>query len=143
MTAPRVLVSGVVLSLPMSGVIRHNRELLPRVARLLEEGGGRLAVLDGADPVPFALPESVERFPSGVPAEPALARAAVEGRALRRALAQGSFDLVHTGHLPAPRALARRVRRDCRHMVGTDLRRSRWYANGPSLFVPSGTVPRL
>lgn len=106
MTAPRVLLSGVVLAQPMSGVVRHNRELLPRVARLLADAGGHLAVMEGRDPVPFELPDTVERLPSNVPAGPALARAAREGRALKRCLAAGSFDLVHTGHLPAPGSLA-------------------------------------
>ena len=35
--APRVLLSGVVLSQPMGGVRRHNQELLPRVAELLRD----------------------------------------------------------------------------------------------------------
>ncbi len=100
-----MLVSGVVLAQPMSGVSRHNRELLARVARLLEEGGGALAVLEGSKPVPFELPDSVERLPSRVPAGPAPARAAFEGRALKRCLAARSFDLVHTAHLPAPVSL--------------------------------------
>jgi glycosyltransferase involved in cell wall biosynthesis len=103
--APRVLVSGVVLAQPMSGVVRHNRELLPRVARLLESQDGRLALMEGRDPVPFELPDSVERLPSDVPPGPALRRAALEGRALRRCLTDGAFDLVHTAHLPVPRVL--------------------------------------
>jgi glycosyltransferase involved in cell wall biosynthesis len=108
--APRVLVSGVVLAPGAGGapggVRRHNQELLPRVARLLREGGGALAVLVGRDGLAFELPDEVERIPSNVPAAPPLARAAHEGRALRAALAAAPFDLVHTAHLPAPRALS-------------------------------------
>jgi glycosyltransferase involved in cell wall biosynthesis len=109
--APRVLVSGVVLA-PGSGgapggVRRHNQELLPRVARLLHEGGGALAVLVGRDGLAVELPDEVERIPSNVPCGPPLARAAHEGRALRAALTEAAvpFDLVHTAHLPAPRTL--------------------------------------
>jgi glycosyltransferase involved in cell wall biosynthesis len=108
--APRVLVSGVVLAQPEGGVRRHNAELLPRLARLLSEGGGSLAVLEGKDPVPFALPDSVERIASEVPAGPPILRAAREGRALARAAREAqaagcAFDLVHTAHLPVPRSL--------------------------------------
>ena len=112
MTAPRVLLSGVALAQPMGGVVRHNRELLPRVARLLEKRGGRLAVMEGTEPVPFDLPSTVERLRSDVPPRPALRRAAREGRALRRHLEAAAgrravpFELVHTGHLPVPRALS-------------------------------------
>ena len=111
MTAPRVLLSGVALAQPMGGVVRHNRELLPRIARLLEKRGGRLAIMEGTQPVPFDLPSSVERLRSDVPPGPALRRAAREGRALRRHLEAAAgrravpFELVHTGHLPVPRAL--------------------------------------
>ena len=106
--APRVLVSGVVLGQPPGGVRRHNAELLPRLAALLERAGGSLAVLEGRERVAFDLPSSVERIPSDVPARPVLARAAREGRALRAALrgaARGGrpFDVVHTAHLPSPR----------------------------------------
>lgn len=108
--APSVLVSGVVLSQPMGGVRRHNQELLPRAARLLCAGGGRLAVLVGRDGLALDLPDDVERIPSAVPAGPPLARARTEAHALRATLtlaerAARPFDLVHTAHLPAPRAL--------------------------------------
>lgn len=108
--ATRVLVSGVVLGQPMGGVRRHNAELLPRVARLLEAGGGRLSVLEGRERVAFALPASIARLASDVPARPALARAARETGALKRAIehardAGDAFDLVHVAHLPAPRDL--------------------------------------
>ena len=108
--ALRVLVSGVVLAQGPGGVVRHNRELLPRVAERLARDGGRLAVLLGRDGISFELPATVERLPSTVPSGPPLARAAREGHALRAALeaarARGApFDLVHTGHLPAPRRL--------------------------------------
>ena len=110
--APRVLVSGVVLAQPEGGVRRHNAELLPRLARRLERGGGHLAVLTGPDELPFALPDSVEVLPSAVPAGPPMARARHEGRALRDALeraraADRPFDLVHTAHHPVPRSIVR------------------------------------
>ncbi|MEO6710820.1 MAG: glycosyltransferase family 1 protein [Planctomycetota bacterium] len=106
----RVLVSAVVLSQPMGGVRRHNAHLLPLAASLLLERGGSLAVLEGREKIAFALPDSVERIASSVPAHPVLVRATLEGRALRAALdaareAKHPFDLVHTGHLPVPRAL--------------------------------------
>ena len=80
MSAPRVLVSGVVLGQPMGGVRRHNQELLPRLARLLEEDGGGLAILEGRKPVALELPPSIERFPSSVPSSPPLVRAMGESR---------------------------------------------------------------
>jgi glycosyltransferase involved in cell wall biosynthesis len=108
---PRVLVSGVVLGQPMGGVRRHNAELLPRAARLLRAGGGALSVLEGSPPVAFALPDDVDVLPSRVPGHPAALRWLFERRALAHALAAAAraerpFDLVHTGHLPAPRGLS-------------------------------------
>lgn len=108
--APRVLLSGVVLGQPMGGVLRHNQELLPRVVRLLEEGGGALAVLQGRRPISVELPASVEVLSSNVPERPLLVRARRERRALvaqlERAEREGHpFDLVHTAHLPVPRRL--------------------------------------
>jgi glycosyltransferase involved in cell wall biosynthesis len=108
LNAPRVLVLGAVLGQPKGGVWRHNRELLPRAARLLNEGGGSLAVLEGRDPCAFDLPREVERIPSSVPAHPVLRRALAEGHALRRLLDERSaagrpFELVHTAHQPVPR----------------------------------------
>ena len=104
---PRVLVSGVVLGQPMGGVRRHNAELLPRVATMLEGGGGGLAVMEGIPPIPFELPPGVERIPSDVRAEALVVRARKEGKRLRAALeaaerAGRPFDLVHTAHLPVP-----------------------------------------
>jgi len=109
-SALRVLVSGVVLAQPMGGVRRHNREILPRAAQLLEARGGSLTVMTGRDGIPFALPQSIELAPSTVPARPALARAALESRWLRKyadeARERGTpFNVIHTAHLPAPRAL--------------------------------------
>jgi len=101
-SAPRVLVCGSVLGQPMGGVRRHNAELLPRAAALLEARGGRLAVLEGRERVAFELPPNIERIASDVPARPAFLRALRESRALQRTT---GFDLVHTGHLPAPRGL--------------------------------------
>lgn len=103
MSAPRVLICGSVLGQGPGGVRRHNAELLPRAAALLEARGGRLAVLEGREKIAFALPASVERIQGDVPARPVFLRALRESRALARV--QG-FDLVHTGHLPAPRGLA-------------------------------------
>lgn len=109
MSAPRVLVSGLVLGQPMGGVRRHNAELLPRAARTLADAGGGLEVLLSRDGSPIDLaPAVVTR--TALPAGPPLARAWHERRALaarlRAARAEGRpFDLVHTGHLPAPRGL--------------------------------------
>jgi len=105
-----VLVNGVVLDQPMGGVRRHNAELLPRLARLLHEAGGSLTVMEGKGGLAIDLPAEVERIASVVPSRPPLLRALREGRALTRtckeaAAAGRPFDLVHTGHLPAPRAL--------------------------------------
>ncbi len=110
MNAPRVLVAGAVLGQPMGGVRRHNAELLPRLARLLHERGGGLAVLEGLEPIPFELEAPIERLRSRVPASPPLARGLAETGALRAALTEARargvpFDLVHTAHLPVPRAL--------------------------------------
>lgn len=108
--APRVLVSGVVLSQPMGGVRRHNAELLPRVASLLADAGGELVLMEGREPVAFELPADIRVLKSDVPSSPAPVRASFEGRALRSALqgeaaAGRSIDLVHLGHMPAPRSL--------------------------------------
>lgn len=110
MRAPHVLVAGACLGQPMGGVVRHNHEILPRVARLLDAGGGALTVLEGREPASFPLPPPIARRPSGVPFQPAMRRAAKETRAILRALdelrSEGRpVDLVHTAHFPAPRAL--------------------------------------
>ena len=106
--APRVLVIGTVLGQAPGGVRRHNQELLPRVARMLESAGGSLSVLEGREPCAFELPEFIERIPSAVPAGPALRRSLAEGHELRRLLRKRQtedrpFDLVHTAHQPVPR----------------------------------------
>ncbi len=108
--APRLLVSGLVLGQPAGGVRRHNAQLLPRLAKRLAAAGGGLSVLEGRAPIPFPLPDCVERLRSRVPAAPAPLRAAGEGPALRRALARAAergqpFDAVHLAHLPVPRSL--------------------------------------
>lgn len=95
----------------MGGVRRHNAELLPRVAERVVDAGGHLAILEGTTEIDFPLPSSVERIPSDVPYQPPPSRAAREARALRRALRDAArhgrpFDLVHTGHLPAPKRLS-------------------------------------
>ena len=84
MSAPRVLVCGTVFAQGVGGVRRHNRELLPRVARKLEAAGGRLAVLLGRDGLDFELPASIERIASDVPATPAAWRAWHESAAVNR-----------------------------------------------------------
>ena len=43
----------------MGGALRHNAELLPRVATLIESAGGGLSVMEGSKPVSFPLPASV------------------------------------------------------------------------------------
>ena len=104
-SALHVLVDGVVLSQPMGGVRRHNEQLLPRAARLLEETGGSLSVLEGRDGLPFELPASVRRITSGVPAGPPLRRALPERRAIEQAVsrAEQPYGLLHTAHFPVPR----------------------------------------
>ena len=109
--APHVLVSGVCLGQPMGGVRRHNQELLPRVAALLRADGGSLTVMEGATPIAFPLPDTIERLQSDVPFQPAPRRAFFESRALESALSRAAadgrpFDLVHTAHMPAPRRLS-------------------------------------
>jgi len=108
-SAPRVLLSGVVLGQPMGGVLRHNLELLPRAARLLAAGGGALHVLAGREPPPAALAAALGAalLPSDVPARPPPLRWLAEGRALAAAIARAReagtpYDLVHTAHLPVP-----------------------------------------
>lgn len=108
--APRVLVSGACLGQPAGGVRRHNAELLPRLERLLREGGGGLTVMEGRTPVGWKLPDTVACVPSDVPYQPALLRAMRERKELNRcaesaARSGAPFDLVHTGHLPAPARL--------------------------------------
>lgn len=110
MSVTRVLVSGIVLDQPMGGVRRHNAELLPRIAELLEARGGELALLAGRGGLGFDLPARVRVIPSEVPSSPLLVRAARETKALGAAIAQAAeagrpFDVVHVAHLPAPRTL--------------------------------------
>jgi glycosyltransferase involved in cell wall biosynthesis len=109
--APRVLVSGTVLGQPLGGVVRHNAELLPRVAARLVAAGGGLAVLEGRVPIQFALPPEVELVRSGVPWLPTWHRALHEGRAIAAAIAAARragrpYDLLHFGHHPVPLRLA-------------------------------------
>ena len=107
--APRVLVSGVVLGQPVGGVRRHASQLIPLAARELERRGGSLSILEGERPVPFPLPDEVERLASRVPFQPPARRWWYERRALRRAIrtarqAGRPYSLWCTGHLPVPRA---------------------------------------
>lgn len=128
--APRVLVLGTLLGQPMGGVRRHNAELLPRAAEILEARGGSLAVMEGREPVAFPLPARIQRIPTDAAAHPVLARFATEGRAARQVLANplgAPFDLVHTAHLPAPRLAAAPFTitvHDLRHLEASGLRRS-------------------
>ncbi len=110
MSGLRVLISGVVLDQPMGGVRRHNEELLPRVAKLLESEGGGIVVLAGRGGLALDLPEEVRVLESGVPSSPLMIRAAKETKALAGACAEAEksgqpFDRVHVAHLPAPRTL--------------------------------------
>lgn len=131
--APRVLVSGVVLGQPMGGVRRHNAELLPRLARLLDENGGALAILEGRTPIAFELPTSVTRIASSVRARPPILRSLAESRALRGALQDARdegrpFDIVHTAHFPAPRSLKTPLTitvHDLRHLAAAHASMSR------------------
>ncbi len=83
MRAPRVLLSGVALAQPMGGVVRHNLELLPRLARLLADAGGGLTILEGRERIAFELP-GIERVASDVPPRPPFARAARSAPPARR-----------------------------------------------------------
>lgn len=108
MSAPRVLVSGLALAQPPSGVRRQAQELLPRAARLLARRGGALGLLLPRGGLPFDVADA-RAVPSDVPGSPVLARALGEGRALARELeraraAGAAWDVVHTAHLPAPGA---------------------------------------
>ena len=109
--APRVLVSAIALSQPMGGVLRQALEIFPRVARMLDAGGGGMDVLisrEGLDGrFDERLPGTVGRIPTVVPPGGPVTRALSEPRALRAALqaaqAEGRpYDLVHSGHLPVP-----------------------------------------
>jgi glycosyltransferase involved in cell wall biosynthesis len=109
-SAPRVLLSGLVLGQPMGGVRRHNAELLPRAARLLARAGGGLEVVLARRGTPIELAPPVETTRSWAPSGPPLVRAWAEPRVLRGRLAAArgrglAFDLVHTAHLPAPGGL--------------------------------------
>lgn len=136
--APRVLVLGTLFGQPMGGVRRHNAELLPRAAKLLADRGGSLAVLEGREPAAFELPPPIERLRGDVIAHPVLTRWRSEGIAVRRALTQAReagkpFDLVHTGHLPAPSPLERTFTitiHDLRHLQPGHARHEKRLAAG-------------
>ena len=109
MRAPRVLVNGLVLAQPMSGVRRHAVEAFSRAARLLREGGGELVLLTPRGGLDYALPDvTLERASRSTGG---LLRPWRQAAAIRDALAsRGPFDVVHGGHLPlAPRTAAARV----------------------------------
>lgn len=104
MSAPRVLVVGTLLAQGLGGVQRHQRELLPRVARELRKRGGSLSVLLGRDGLDFELVGDIERLASDIPAHPVAARFLRESAQLA---SLRDFDLIHTGHLPLPLGLER------------------------------------
>ena len=106
--APNVLVTGALLGQEMGGVRRHNAELLSRANRKLAAGGGRLAILEGRTKIRLPHPEQYECLKSDVPDSPPWARARHESKAIKKALREAQptpFDLLHTGHLPAPHGL--------------------------------------
>lgn len=94
----------------MGGVRRHHAEVFPHLARRCAEAGWEVDVLEGQEPIPFELPDTFRRLPSRVPPRPILVRATLEGRAIRRRTLEAQqsgtpYHLLHTGHLPIPRAL--------------------------------------
>jgi len=115
----RVLVSGVVLDQAVGGVRRHNQELLPRVANLLDQAGGELAILAPRNGLAFDPGPQVRVVASSTPSSPPLLRGLIESKnlagELRAAEERGEpYQLVHAAHLPAPRLpkpLATSVRR--------------------------------
>ncbi len=110
MSGLRVLVDGVALAQPMGGVLRHAREVLPRLAEMLARQGGELVLLEGRQRVELDLEPHGARIAAPIPIAPAAARALRESaclaQVLARARAQGRpFDVLHTGHLPVPLGL--------------------------------------
>lgn len=102
--APTALVFGHVIAQPAGGVRRHAEQVWPRVAELWRERGGRLAFLDGPQPLPLDLPADVVRLSDPRLSASRWRRARGERRALPRAIEQlGGIDLLHTAHLPVVR----------------------------------------
>lgn len=103
----RVLISGIVLDQPASGVRRFAEQVFPRVARRLGESGGSMSVLEPASGLPWLTGAGLERLPSRVDGRLRFGRSRDERRALLDVLAQARsegrpFDLCLLGHLPAP-----------------------------------------
>lgn len=102
--APTALVLGHVLAQPAGGVRRHAEQVWPRVADLWRARGGRLAFLDGPEPLPLALPKDVVRLSAPSLRSSRWRRGRREERALPKAIqALGSIELLHTAHLPVVR----------------------------------------
>ena len=107
----------------MGGVRRHNQELLPRLAALLKQAGGELAVLVPRGGLPFELGSHARLVPTNIQSTSPALRWLQETRAtiteVRAAEKRGQpYDDLHAAHLPAarlPRPLADRIQRT--HMV--------------------------
>ncbi|MCY3000925.1 MAG: glycosyltransferase family 1 protein, partial [Planctomycetota bacterium] len=131
MSAPRVLVVGTLFAQGLGGVQRHQRELLPRVARELRSRGGNLSVLLGREGLDFELAGDIERIASDIPAHPVAARFLRESE---RIAELRDFDLIHTGHLPLPLGLERPCTltlHDLKSVAGAASTRSRAVLGAP------------
>ncbi|MFT5285005.1 MAG: glycosyltransferase involved in cell wall biosynthesis [Planctomycetota bacterium] len=115
----RVLVSGAVLDQGAGGVRRHNQELLPRLAKLLSEAGGELAILAPEHGLSFDAGTDARLIPTNIPSGSPALRFMYESKAtlaeLRAAARRNQpFDVLHTAHLPMSRvhkAVEQTVRR--------------------------------
>lgn len=114
MSAPHVLVDGLVLFDAMGGALLYARETLPRCAQLLHERGGRLTLLiAGAErseawAQELANTEHLHVQFVDAPMRPALRRAWSESRAVQASIEQNAADghavqVVQTQSLPIPR----------------------------------------
>ena len=90
------------------GVRRHSQELLPRLANLLKQAGGELAIMAPRNGLAFDPGPQVRVVTSSTPSSPPLLRGLIESKnltsELRTAEDRGApYQLVHAAHLPAPR----------------------------------------